>query len=51
MASYFPEARDLNGRDADVCSDVAGPSDSGSVDLVELSDRSNTMYFHYVRHY
>ena len=42
MASYFPKARNLNGSIADVmvCSDVAGPSISGSGDLLELSDRS-----------
>ena len=26
MASYFPEGGNLNGRNADMCSDVAGPS-------------------------
>ena len=40
MASYFPEAGNLNGSNADMCSDVAGPSISGSGDLFELSDRS-----------
>ena len=29
MASFFPEAGNLNGSDADMCSDVAGPSSSG----------------------
>ena len=42
MASYFPEARNLNGRNANMCSDVAGPSRSGSWDLFELSDGSKT---------
>ena len=42
VASYFPEAGNLNGRNADMCSDVAGLSNSGLVDLFELSDRSNT---------
>ena len=35
------EAGNLNGNNADTCSDVAGPSSSGSDDLFELSDRSN----------
>ena len=41
MASYFPEAGNLNGSNPDVCSDVAGPSSSGSSNLFELSDKSN----------
>ena len=41
MASYFPEEGNLNGRNTDMCSDVAGPSSSGSGDLFELSERSN----------
>ena len=41
MASYFPEAGNLNGSNADMCSDVTGPWSSGSGDLFELSDRSN----------
>ena len=36
----FPEAGNLNGSNADMCSDVAGPSISGSGDLFKLSDRS-----------
>ena len=36
MASYFPEAGNLNGRNADMCSDVAGLSSSGSGDFFEL---------------
>ena len=40
MASYFPKAGNLNGSNADICSDVAGPSSSGSGDLFEPSDRS-----------
>ena len=51
MASYFPEAGNLNDRNADMCSDVAGPSSTGSEDLFELSDRSNTTYFYYFPHY
>ena len=39
MASYFPEARNLNGSNADMCSDVAGPSSSNSGNLLELSER------------
>ena len=34
MASCFPEAVSLNGRNADICFDVAGPSSSGSGDLI-----------------
>ena len=41
MASYFPTAGNLNGSNADMCSDVAGPSSSGLGDLFEISDRSN----------
>ena len=41
MASYFPNARNLKGSNADMCSDVAGPSSCGSGDLFEVSDRSN----------
>ena len=32
-ASYFPEAGNLIGSNTDMCSDVAGPSSSGSGDL------------------
>ena len=44
MASYFPEAGNLNGSNADMCSDVAGPSSSGSGDLFDFgaSSRSRT---------
>ena len=41
MASYFPEAENLNGINTDVCFGVAGPSSNGSGDLFELTDRSN----------
>ena len=41
MASYFPEAGNLNGSNAGTCSDVAEPSSSGFGDLFELSDKSN----------
>ena len=33
MASYFLEAENLNGSNAEMCSDVAGPSINGSGDL------------------
>ena len=46
MASYFPEAGNLNGRNTDMCSDVAGPSSSRSRDLFELLGRSNNTYFY-----
>ena len=42
VASYFPEAGNLNGRNGDMCSDVAGTSSSLSRDLFELSGWSNT---------
>ena len=41
MASYFPEARNLIDSNADMCSNVGGPSSNGSGDLFELSDKSN----------
>ena len=41
MASYFPEAGNLNGRNAHMCSDVARLSNCGSGDLFEPSDRLN----------
>ena len=41
MASYFPEAGNLNGSYVDMCSDGSGPFSSGSGDLFELSYRSN----------
>ena len=43
MATYFPEAGNLNDGNVDMCSDVAGPSSSGLSDLFELSDMSNTL--------
>ena len=46
MTSYFPEAGNLNGSNADISSDVAGPSRSGSGDMFELSDRSNKTYIY-----
>ena len=46
MASHLPEAENLIGSNADMCSDVTGLSSSGSGDLFELSDRSN-IYMHY----
>ena len=36
IASYFPEAGHLNGKNADMCSNMAGPLHSGSGDLFEL---------------
>ena len=36
MAPYFPEAGNLNGINADMCSDVAGPSSSGSGDCLSF---------------
>ena len=36
----FPRIGNLNGRNADTCSDVARPSRNGSGDLFELSERS-----------
>ena len=43
MVLNFPEARNLNGNNADMCSDVVGPSSSSAGDLFELSDRSNKL--------
>ena len=40
LASYFPEAGNLNGSYPDMFSDVAGQSISCSCNLFELSDRS-----------
>ena len=40
MASYLPEAGNLNGGNADMCSDVAGPSSSGSGDLFDFGSSS-----------
>ena len=41
MALYFPEAGNLNGSNANMCSNVAWSWSSSSGDLFELSDRSN----------
>ena len=41
MVSYFPQAANLNGSNADMCFHVAGPSNSGAGDLFELSYGSN----------
>ena len=51
MASYFPEAGNLNDSNADICSDVTGPTSSSSGNLFKLSDRSNCTYFYYFPHY
>ena len=45
MASYFPEAGNLNGSNADMCSDAAGPSSGDSGDLFELSNSSRSRTF------
>ena len=37
MGLYFPKVGIVNGSNADMCSDVAGPSSSGSDNLFELS--------------
>ena len=44
MASYFHEAGNLNGCNADMCSDMTGPSSSGSGALFDFgySSRSRT---------
>ena len=39
MALYFPEAGNLNGSNANMCSDLAGPSSSGSGDSFKVSDK------------
>ena len=51
VASYFSKAGNVNGRNAYICSDVAGPLSSDADDLFELSDRSNTTYIYYFPHY
>ena len=51
MASYFSEAENLNGSNAYMCSDAAGPSSGGSGDLFDISERSKTTYFYYFPHY
>ena len=52
MGSYFPEAGNLIEINADMCSDVARMSSSGSGDLFEFSDRSNeTIILLYIPHY
>ena len=40
MASYLAEAGNLNGCNANKCSDVAGPSSSRSGDLFEFGSSS-----------
>ena len=42
MASYFPEAENLNDSNADMCSDVVGPSRSGSGDLFNFGSSSRS---------
>ena len=51
MGSYFPEAGNLNSSNADMCSDVAGPSSSGSGDFFEPSDSQLKLLFYYFPHY
>ena len=51
MASYFPEAVNLNGSNPYMCHDVAGPSSSDLSDLFELSDRSSATCSYYFPHY
>ena len=41
IALYFPKAWNLNGSNADMCSDVAGPLSSSLGVLFKLSNRSN----------
>ena len=45
MASSFPEAGNLNGSNADMCSDVAGPSRSGADDLFDFGSSSRSRTF------
>ena len=42
MAWYFPEAGNLNGSNADMCSNVAGPLSSGSGDLFDFGSSSRS---------
>ena len=50
IVSYFHEAGNLSDSNAGMCSDMTEPSGSGTDDLYELSDRSNTSYFYYFPH-
>ena len=45
MASYFLEAGNLNDSNADMCSDVTGPSISGSGDLFDFRSSSRCRTF------
>ena len=45
MAQYYPEAENLNGINADICSYVAGPSSSGWSDLFSRAYRSRNFPF------
>ena len=45
MASNFPEAGNLNGSNADKCSDVAGPSSTSPGDLFDFRSSSCSRMF------
>ena len=45
IASYFPEGENLNGSNADMRSNVAGPSSSGSGDLFDFGSSSRFRSF------
>ena len=49
--SVYYRSRIINGSNAEICSDVAGPSSSSSGDLFELLDRSNQTIILLVPHY
>ena len=51
MVSYFPEAENLNGRNADMCFDVAGPFSSGSVIFLSFQIGNMKLLFYYFPHY
>ena len=51
VASYFPEAGNLNGSSADMCWDVAGPSTRGSDDLFEPSNETDPGSLNRATHY
>ena len=47
IASYFPVGENLDGSNADICSDVAGPSSSGSEVCLTLDLALDPIYIFY----
>ena len=50
MASFFPETGNLNGSNADMCSDVAGPSSNSSGDCLSSQIGQMKLLFYYFPH-